>query len=301
MKINLILITLITFFSFTALSQDNDDLHQLIPGGNEIGNWTVKDSAEVYSDEDLYLYINGGADLYLEYGFSKVITCKYRNPKASKLHIEIYEMERPEDAYGIYTINSSAIGKEIDLGTEAILYDYYLHFWKYNYYIRCTSSVKDEGVLDTLLVFARHIDERIGNDGKKPEIIKAFGLQQIKVEKVKYVEGQVALGNVFNFSHGAVAGFEQGSAGQFDDKKLFVFRYEDERTRREWFASLKGKMNMSHLFDNYQPVDDGFTVTDRMGNKLSFKPFENYFAVVRGLDWNESQTLFDEIRKNLQD
>jgi len=300
MKIKVFGIIFLSLTFLFTIGQNKPDLHSMIPQSGEIANWTVKDSARVYSDEDLYMYIDGGADLYLEYGFKQVISCKYQNPRAIKIHIEIYEMDSSEDAFGVYTINSSGIGKKLDIGTGGIIYDYYLHFWKSKYYIRCTSTMRDQGVVDTLKLFANFIADRIAEPGKKPHLIQALDFPDHEVSGIKYFKGQVGLGNVFNFSHGSVTGFIDGISGKFDDKQIFVFSYNDERSRREWFASCKGKMNMSQIFSDLNIIEDGFTVKDRVGTLLSFKPFGKYYCAIKGMDWKEAQPVFEKVKANLE-
>lgn len=69
-------------------------------------------SNKIYSKNSLWGYINGGADLYLEYGFENLylqhIRLHNRNYK-----IEFYEMTDPNAAFGIYSV-STHHGRNID-------------------------------------------------------------------------------------------------------------------------------------------------------------------------------------------
>ncbi|NDV95548.1 hypothetical protein D0T84_11590 [Dysgonomonas sp. 521] len=49
--------------------------------------------------------MNGGSDLYLEYGFEKLITrdIKYKDESYT---VDIYEMPSPENAFGIYSLHT---------------------------------------------------------------------------------------------------------------------------------------------------------------------------------------------------
>ncbi|MCB0804509.1 MAG: hypothetical protein KDC05_01850 [Bacteroidales bacterium] len=295
----LIILFFFILIGFAGISQNIMEPKDLIPANDEIVNWQLIDSVNTYTDEDLYMYINGGADLYLEYGFNKLGSCKYRNRLASKIILEVYQMKNDAGAFGVFTINSSGKGKKIEIGNEAVQYDYYLHFWKQNYYVRCASTVKSEGVIDTLQQLAKQVASKIELPGKKPELFVLFNKTGYPFKQVKYFKGQVALANIFNFSHGSVAGFNEGISGKLDDKMVFVFSYENEKQRREWFASLKGKMNMSMLFDQYTTVEDGFTVKDRMGIMLSFKPVGKYILAIKGMDWPEAQPVFEKTSTNL--
>jgi len=58
-----------------------------------------------FTGEGLYGFMNGGADLYLEYGFSELIyrELTYRGEDFS---VELYKMRSPEDAFGIHSVLS---------------------------------------------------------------------------------------------------------------------------------------------------------------------------------------------------
>jgi hypothetical protein len=57
-----------------------------------------------YKRESLYGYIDGGADLYLEYGFAGVTISEFSYLKG-KYKIEIFKMNDPESAYGIFSVS----------------------------------------------------------------------------------------------------------------------------------------------------------------------------------------------------
>ncbi len=260
----------------------------------------MKDSVETYTGDDLFLYINGGADLYLEYGFEEVSTCKYLNYAGNNIHIDIYQMTDESSAYGIFSINSSVHGKPVDFGTKSLLYDYYLDIWKGNYFIRCIANKKENGMVDTLQLFARHIDEKIDVKGNLPLLTSAFKLDGVEFKSVKYVKGIIGLGNVFNFGHGSISGFQEGLIGKWEDKMIFVFAYADDYKSREWFYSAKGKMQMSEKFSDYLKVEDGFTVKDKSGNFLCFKSYKRFMLLIKGMDWEEAKPLFSDIQENLK-
>ena len=59
---------------------------------------------KTYDGSSLWGYINGGADLYLEYGFRKLFLQEIsKDQKAYK--IEIYQMIDPESAFGIFSVS----------------------------------------------------------------------------------------------------------------------------------------------------------------------------------------------------
>lgn len=54
-----------------------------------------------YTRNDLYGYIDGGAEIFLEYGFQKLTLIRYGLGK-EELNVELYRMDNPEGALGIY-------------------------------------------------------------------------------------------------------------------------------------------------------------------------------------------------------
>lgn len=296
----LYLITIIVHaFCFPSFCQKEFKINDLLPGSGEFENWKVKDSIEIYTGENLFSYIDGGADIYLEYGFKEVASCKYTNFASSSFRIEVYKMTSDSAAFGIFTINSSEKGKPVDLGNKALLYDYYLDFWKGSYFVRCTSGQRDNGLMDTLKLFAGYVNDKIMETGREPKLTNVFRVDKTEFRNIKYITGIIGLGNVFNFGHGAIAGFREGVIGYSDDKILFTFSYPDDRKCREWFASAKGKMQMNQKYSDYTQMENGFTIKDKSGSSFCFIPYKRFIIIIKGMGWEEAQPLLEQIRKNL--
>jgi len=63
--------------------------------------WKLREPTRVFSGADLFAHINGGAELFLEFGFEDLKVCKYSNDHNS-LELEIYKMDNVSAALGIY-------------------------------------------------------------------------------------------------------------------------------------------------------------------------------------------------------
>jgi hypothetical protein len=91
----------------------------LLPKSGEIGEWKFAAASERYVKDSLYGYIDGGAELYLPYGFENVevghFTRTPGNP-AREIAIEIYRMASPLDAFGIFSVQ-----REGDEKSSAVL------------------------------------------------------------------------------------------------------------------------------------------------------------------------------------
>jgi hypothetical protein len=73
----------------------------IIPQDDFAPGWRRSGKPSTFIKADLFNHIDGGAELFLEYGFEKLLVQRYARGK-SELTLEVYEMESPEAAMGIY-------------------------------------------------------------------------------------------------------------------------------------------------------------------------------------------------------
>lgn len=81
----------------------------------DVPGWEIG-TPERYSAKELYGYINGGAEIYLEYGFRQV-TGQRCTQKSHELQVDIYEMVNPEAAFGMFSVLRGRCGATLP-GTE---------------------------------------------------------------------------------------------------------------------------------------------------------------------------------------
>ncbi len=89
----------------------------LLPSNTEISPWSKNGSANIYKENRLFEYINGGAEIFFEYGFSQLITQEYIYDDES-LMVDIYEMNDAAAAFGIYSINRDYKLPAINIGDD---------------------------------------------------------------------------------------------------------------------------------------------------------------------------------------
>ncbi len=135
MKTRIFFWTALMFLTVNAWSngwaQENfKDLSKILPTDDEVKGLKLEQPHETFRGDELFMMINGGADIYYEYGFVQVVRATYAGPDGRRLKMEIYEMESPAAAYGMFTFKRGEKGLKMDIGQEAVLEEYYLNFWK---------------------------------------------------------------------------------------------------------------------------------------------------------------------------
>jgi hypothetical protein len=92
------LILTLTYTLFTAAQTTfpaigTDDL----PGAEFTGTRS-------FTQSSLYGYIDGGAELYLEYGFDTLVVTEVK-AREKEIKVEVYRMKDPEAAFGIFSVS----------------------------------------------------------------------------------------------------------------------------------------------------------------------------------------------------
>jgi hypothetical protein len=91
-------------------------------------------SPRTFNGTSLYGYIDGGAELYLEYGFSAVWVTEI-NYMDGRYKTEIYKMNGPEEAFGIFSVSKYRCLDMPSLSKFTCRTKYQLQICKGSYYI----------------------------------------------------------------------------------------------------------------------------------------------------------------------
>lgn len=102
----------------------------------EIKGWKTISETMTYIPENLYEYINGAADQFLDYGFQMLSSRDFAKDDL-KVTIDIYDMGSQINAYGIYKIERPIDNDGLKIGAEAIISPpYQCLLLKGSYYIK---------------------------------------------------------------------------------------------------------------------------------------------------------------------
>ena len=77
------------------------NLEKIMP--DKVQNWEIKQEDQKYDKENLYEYIDGGAELFLSYGFQEVLNRTYIKPDQPDIVIDIFDMGKSYNAYGVFS------------------------------------------------------------------------------------------------------------------------------------------------------------------------------------------------------
>ena len=113
------------------------DLKERLPSAGELADFKIMDKPATYHPANLWNYINGGASIYLAYDFEELVTfTTIHRTSELEIVVDIYDMGKPINAYGIYSVERCPDGKPIKWGCDGSLCGGALYFWQDRYYVK---------------------------------------------------------------------------------------------------------------------------------------------------------------------
>lgn len=223
-----------------ATPDAENPLRRFLPDSKILGGWTRDGDYQYFAGEDLYIYIDGGAEIYLEYGFSRVIVQDYKDRAGSRISLEIFEMQSPYGAYGMFTFKKGPRGETIGLGDRGQMDDYYLNFCKGRYLVTITSLDRAETAGEGGLAIGRAVDLFIQETSAEPALLARLPRDGLRTPSIKYFRGRLGVSNSLPLLAGAAAGIEEGVMADYDSgRTIGVFHYPDEDSARKKWTEAK--------------------------------------------------------------
>jgi len=121
---------------------------------------------ELFVGKKLFDYMNGGAELYLAYGFVDIGVGAYQKD-GTQVTVEIYRMGGPDDAFGIFSHASK--GQAVDVGVPAVLARGMLSFFKGCCYVRVVAKSDPQKAEDLLVLLGKQTAKKVPGESKTPE------------------------------------------------------------------------------------------------------------------------------------
>jgi hypothetical protein len=276
------------------------DISIYMPGSGTAEGWKEIGPSRVFVGEGLYDLINGGAVIYFEYGFKQAVTQEYENIDGHSIVLQIYEMTDPSSAFGVYTFLRGAEGKNFDIGDEGVIEDHYLYFWKGNFLITLIASDSEEGVSSAMWALAHEVDRRIMRTGERPSLCNLLKLEGEAPLRIYYIEGALALSSLYYFSADDVFGITQGVVGDFDDYKLFIFKYRDEKESIHQYTTARNELKEDERFGNFSDRNNECSMEDEQGSLIELKVHQSYIFAYLGTSDRDPDTIFYKVENNLR-
>ncbi|MFC2135356.1 DUF6599 family protein [Bacteroidota bacterium] len=224
---------------------------------DEINGWRSINEDRIYHEDDLFDYIDGGAELFLSFGFNQVFNRIYSQADQPDIYVDVFEMTSAFNAYGVFTLSTEKPGREFGQGSQytqgSIL------FWKNKYFVSIITNPETPEAKETIFKIAQLLDESIPNVGALPGILDYLPQEHMENGSIRYFRHHhwqnshlyIAYENIFNIdqtTHCILAKYKLGKSKPI----LLLIEYPDEYSALrgynkfvdDFLPNLKGKASI---------------------------------------------------------
>ncbi len=245
-----------------------------------------------YTNENLFEYINGGAEMYLSYGLVGMKGGKYTADGLPDVSVEIYEMTEPKNAFGIYTQGRDkeeyTYGQGSQSQSDAVI------FWKDRYFVIVNTIKATPQSQEAVKYLASLVDKAIPHDGKTPAIIQCLPEKGLAKAGYVYFHHYVWLNayyfiadyNILNIDGQTDAVLAKYGPAQ-NRSYLLLIEYPNKDTAEKAYEQMKQKFAPEAKVDETIQLEDHtwFTVWKK-GNRIG--------AIFNGSDRESTEQLYQD-------
>ncbi len=193
---------MIILFWFSIMAENDlttlKKITESLPGN--ISGWGKTSMEGYYSPENLYEYINGNAELFISYDFRHLITLTYDNNLSSKITIDIFDMGKPENAFGVFSHSREYVDGFVSDKIESEYGGGLLTFWKGKYYISILAYPETQEKKEVIKKVAEKISRQIPGKSIKPAIVSLLPTENLAPFSIRYFHHHIWLNSHYYIS-----------------------------------------------------------------------------------------------------
>jgi MauM/NapG family ferredoxin protein len=218
----------------------------LLPEPGAVAGVVAMGEISEYRDETLYDFLNGGAELYFDYGIAAVASVEYTTGEGEPVEVSVYDMGSPEGAFGIYSNMRYPGADFVAVGNEGMLSASSLDFYKGRYYCRIVAFGTGPGTEAAVMALGRALASGIPEAGSPPALLDVLPRGHRVERSEKYFSRPIALNNIHYVGPENVFGLGPGTRGVTALYKMggaeftvFVMEYPGEEEAQKGLASYR--------------------------------------------------------------
>ena len=222
----------------------NGEVDLLSLASVQIPGWHEEKTTLIGDEKGLAKYVSGRAELYCAYGFRRLAIGRYKNEKSLPMLVEIYEFDSSENAYGMYSFDTT--GEKLELGQGAVYGYGLLKFWKGKLLVRVHAEEEHLELEEEILAFGRRIDSGIPTEGPRPDLLFLVTEEKLVPDSLHFFHLNICLNNIYYIPESIALTLSdqvdvvtaQYMMEAEQPSRLFLIEYPDEPTARTAFEKF---------------------------------------------------------------
>jgi hypothetical protein len=185
--------SMVILWSAKTWSESMTEFAEFIP--ESLDGWSKTEADQFYNRENLYDYIDGGAELYLSYGFQSLVNRTYTQPGQPDIILDIFDMGSSQNAFGVFSHSREKVEQEFGQGSQYTAGS--LLFWKDRYFISILASPETPESSQVIKKLAGIIESHIEKEGSLPALVDLLPRDSLIEESVKYFKHYIWLNSYY--------------------------------------------------------------------------------------------------------
>lgn len=221
----------------------------------QIMGWQRADGVQKFTPQTLYEYINGGAELFISYGFREAMAYDYTKTGEIEIKVDIFDMGNPYDAFGVFRHGCESLDRTVAPDVESQYSGGLLTFWKGQYYVSLLAYPETPEKRKILLALAGKIADAIDQDNPIPPIVDRLPKRHLLPESIRYFTSHVWLNSHYFISDENLLGIGPGTPATLARYRLgtdprtypilLIIGYPDPVTSEEARRKLSKKYGLN--------------------------------------------------------
>jgi hypothetical protein len=133
----------------------------LFPATGAVAGWEKTGDTRVFAAKDLWQYIDGDAEQYIQAGVVSTSTSDYKYRGQLEAVVDVYTMGDPAGARKILETGQSKDAKSVSLGDAGIAYEQSVSFRKGPYLVRIVAYDSTPDTPQALLALAHGVEAKL--------------------------------------------------------------------------------------------------------------------------------------------
>ncbi|MBW2710572.1 MAG: hypothetical protein JRC58_01600 [Deltaproteobacteria bacterium] len=180
------------------VSAAESSLEAILTGRLPVPGWKPEGQPYRYVPENLYEYINGGADYFIAYGFVALTGANYAPVSGGmdSVTVDIYDMGDKLNAFGVFQPRRDSRAPSLNIGTGSFGYGDYVAFHKDRYYVEIQAYITGKKEKRVVKDMASMVAAHLPGDDSLPHELSYFPEKSRIAGSERYIRGGI-LGHAF--------------------------------------------------------------------------------------------------------
>ena len=151
----------------------------------QVEGWKAVAPQQTYNGKALYKYIDGAAEVYLAYGFQRVLARQYAKAGEKQIVLDVFDMGSAADAFGVFTFERE--GPDIAIGQGSEYAAGLLRFWKGPYFVSILADRETAASKKAVFALAKAVADAMPQTGPEPALVSLVPPDGLQRERLLYL------------------------------------------------------------------------------------------------------------------